>query len=314
MKLSNETGLPDTLVKVAEACVNSHPVFDDSIFSVTELLRSDQQVVLSRRHAEEIVMDVQDTFSMWNGTAIHSLLEKIAGDDFITEDRFYKDLGDGLKMSGGFDLLRKSDWTLFDYKTTKVAQYDKNASGREDKWIRQLYAYADGIEEKYGRRPETAVIVAMLTDHSKMKAKAQGYPEHPIMMLSWKLDDMELAEKYRREMTERAERVRTLLKDGAEPEPCTYGDCWCTEDYAVRKPSDKRALRVFDNPTEAYGFYKTLPNRSAYRIFHRISGFVNCANYCQCAPFCKQWADMGNPEAVSVDVTDSLSGEFVPFS
>ena len=38
MRLTNTTGLPDTLVRVAEKLANNHPVFDRSKYSVTEVL------------------------------------------------------------------------------------------------------------------------------------------------------------------------------------------------------------------------------------------------------------------------------------
>lgn len=310
MKIKNETGLPQPLVAIAEKLVNEHPVFDNSVYSVTELFKSEQQAVLSRRNPDKVEMDIQDTFSMWNGTAIHNLLEDTADRDrYITEERIKEEIAPSLFISGAFDLLDKSDWSLYDYKTTKVATYNKMMSGSDDKWLKQLYAYADMIELKFGRRPMKATIIAMLTDHSKIKASTQpGYPSNPIMQITWKLDDPELQEMFRAERCSKAERFRHLMETGEEPEPCTYGDCWCKEDYAVMKSGSKRALKVFDNEDEARSALKGLGE--GYRLFHRVSDYMNCRNYCQCRSFCKQWERIKDNEAVCEDITDN---EYIPF-
>ena len=49
MRLTNRTGLPEPVLLMAERYVNSHPTFDDNKYSVTELLKSIRQIVLSRR-------------------------------------------------------------------------------------------------------------------------------------------------------------------------------------------------------------------------------------------------------------------------
>ena len=308
MKLTNKTDLPQTLKAVAERLFNSHPVFENDRFSVTELLKSEQQIVLSRRNAEEIEIDVQDTFSMWNGTAIHALLEEAADKDrYITEMRLEEDLN-GVKVSGGFDLLDKETWTLYDYKTCKVSGYQKAINGSEDKWLRQLYAYADLIEKEFGKRPAEAVIVAMMTDHSKIKAGlSEDYPSHPIQMIRWKLDNPELQAEFKADREEKAHRLHELMETGDEPNPCSYGDCWCTEDYALFKDGAKRATKCFDNEAEARTF---MEGKEGLKLFHRVSDSVNCKNYCTCRDICPQWQAMKKRGAISEDITDR---EYIPF-
>ena len=308
MRLTNKTNLPLPLVRIAEGLVNNHPVFRNDCFSVTELLKSEQQIVLSRRHADEIEMDVQDTFSMWNGTAIHSLLEDCADRDrYITEMRLEEDF-DGVRISGGFDLMDKATWTLYDYKTCKVAGYQSAASGTEDKWVRQLYAYADLIEKHFGRRPKQGVIIAMMTDHSKIKAQTvSGYPSNPIEIISWTLEDPELQAEYKAEREEKARRLKGILNGGTSPSPCTYGDMWCKEDYALMKEGAKRASKCFDSESDAREYLEANPG---YRLYHRVSDFVNCKNYCQCRDFCPQWKAMQKHESLCEDITDN---EFIPF-
>lgn len=312
MELTNKTELPDSLQRVAEKLFNSHPVFENDTFSVTELLKSEQQIVLARRYADEIEIDVQDTFSMWNGTAIHKLLEDEANngcdeDKYITEHRLAMDLGD-VRISGSFDLLDSKEWVLYDYKTCKVSGYQKAVDGSEDKWLRQLYAYADLIADEYGRRPTEAVIVAMMTDHSKIKAGlSEDYPDHPIKMIRWKLDNPELQAEYKADREEKARKIKKILDEGDKPAPCSYGDMWCKEDFAIFKDGAKRATKCFDNEAEARTF---MEGHNDMMLFHRVSDFVNCKNYCTCRDVCPQWQALKDRGAINEDITDR---DYIPF-
>ena len=312
MRLANETGLPMPIVKVAQAQVNSHPRMDDRIFSVTEVLKSVRQIVLARLHADEIEMDVQDTFSMWNGTAIHYLLQKAAEDvpGLISERRLEISFG-GFRLSGEFDLLDTSTNTLYDYKTSKVSTIDKNRTLKEDKWLRQLYLYAEILEMLGYERPKRGCIVAMATDHSKVKAENQsGYPKHPIQMLTWDLDDGAFASKVSADALRNMKDADIYIRNPDEELPeCTYSDCWCTEDWAIIKKGSTKAYKRFDTEEEARRFYETM-DKDSYRIYHRVSDFMNCRLYCQCSRFCSQWQKMKDAEKICEDITDL---EYVPF-
>lgn len=317
MRLKNETGLPDSVVTVAEKLVNSHPKMNDRRYSVTELLGSVRQIVLKRRYSDSILQDVQDCFSMWMGTAIHALLEDELKDKpgFITERRLessVKTASGEMELSGEFDLLDTENSILYDYKTSKVATIDRNRTLKEKKWLQQLYLYADLIEMSGMKRPEKAVIVAFATDHSKVKALADPkYPKHPIQQLEWKLDDEEFNRKLWDEIREKMESAHLhICNPEKELPPCTFSDCWCTEDWAImKKDGSGRALKRFDSEESARSFYASMEKSGEYRIFHRVSDFMNCRMYCQCSEFCSQWKKNMDAEKVIEDVTDDI-----PFS
>ena len=317
MILTNESGLPESVVRIAERLANSHPAMDERTYSVTEVLRSARQVVLARKHRDDVVKDVQDTFSMWFGTAIHDLMEKEGKDvpGLVTETRLSAKVatvnGD-FTLSGEFDLLDTRAGILYDYKTSKVATIDKARTLKEDKWLRQLYLYAWLLEKNGYERPKKGIIVAFATDHSKVKAQTQsGYPEHPIQMLEWDLSDKEYADRVLLEAVMVMCAVDHLLgHDDENIPPCSYSDCWCTEDWAIIKPGNKRADKRFDSEEEARAYWADLPNRDDRRIYHRVSDFINCRNYCQYADFCDQWQRNKDAEQIMEDVTDDPS---VPF-
>lgn len=314
MKVTNRTNLPKPLVDLAEELVNNHPVFENNRFSVTELLKSEQQIVLQRRMAEEIEMDVQDTFALWEGTAIHKLMEDTFPDeDYITEERSEVEISPNLFISGGFDCLKKDSWELIDYKNTKIPAINDALAGKDDKWRFQLYFYALLIERKYGKRPEKGTIIAMAKDFSRVKASTQaGYPQEPVQPIVYDLMDNETATEVFAFYKDKAESVYKVLANNEEPSPCTFGDMWCDENWAIIKKGGSRAIPggVFDNPNDAYNHWCTLPDRANLRIWHRVKEPTNCRYYCSCRDFCKQWQSIKNNDmSISEDVTDKI----IPF-
>lgn len=309
MRLTNETGLPATVVRIAERCINGHPKMpDSSTFSATELLKSVRQIVLGRQHYDDIERDVQDTFSMWFGTATHDLLESIAKDDpdLMPETRLEARLGD-LTISGEFDLLDVKNNILYDYKTAKIAGIESARKGQDQKWLKQLYVYAWLIDTAMSRpRPEKARIVAFATDWSKIESeRKEGYPQHPIQMLEWPLDDEDLKHEVLLELEEKGNECRALLDNPELDIPkCTFDDCWCSEDWAIIPAGKERAYKKFGSEDEARAFYEEMPNKDKYRIIHRASEFRKCKYYCDCLDWCEQGQRNAAADRFVEDVTE----------
>lgn len=322
MKLTNKTGLPKTVERLCEMWMNNHPLMDEDTISVTESLKSVRQIVLKRRHYDEIEVDCNDMLEIIFGTIMHYGLEQAgkslieAGEDLVTETRFELDLGDGYRLSGGFDLYDKETRTLIDYKNCKVYKYDDNVKGKDDAFARQLYLYSLGIEKLYGEKPANYEVVVLIRDHSKKKAGLDSsYPQHSMMMIKWNNSDLEAFRDSIDVAKEKIIEVKKLLESGNEPPLCTFSDCFCTEDWAIRKDGVKRADKKFDSPDEAIEFYESLPadKRNERRIYHRVSDFKNCREYCECADFCSQWQENKDFEAFEEDVTDELESGYIPF-
>lgn len=317
MKITNKTNLPAPVVRMAERMIKSHPVFSNNIYSVTELLKSPRQIVLNRRLNDNLEVDIQDTYPMWSGTAIHDALAETVKElngDYAVEERFYLPITEDIKISGGFDLYDKTNKILYDYKNTRVRTYQDNRDGKSDKWLRQLYLYQKGIEAFYFEKPEKVIIIAFLKDHSKQKAKNDpAYPQHPIQMIEWDVSDLNLEEEYMEDFVNKAIEVKRILDNEEEPGDCSLEDCMVTEDWIVKKPENKRALKKFDNPEEAFDFYtKESEKNPELRIFHRVSDFLACKDYCQCREYCTQ-ALTNESKEICEDVTDEPYDKYIPF-
>ena len=317
MKLTNESGLHPIFVELADKLLNEHPDAQPNKFFVTELAKSEKQIVLQRRHEHEIERDVQRACALIEGTAFHSLLEEIAKkhpDKYISEKRIEMELAPGITISGQFDMLDKETWEIIDYKNTKMAAIDKAESGNDWKWFNQamIYSILIGHEFNDKPRPIKARFLAMAKDHSFVKASSDpSYPKYPMREVVFDLSDPVEAGSILEAYRYKAIRVKELLENGLEPNECTYDDMWCTEDWAIMKPDAKKAHKCFDNPDKALEYYMSLDesSRDKMRIYHRISDATNCKAYCPCAEFCEQGKKARDMEKIVEDVTDAI----IPF-
>lgn len=333
MRLTNNTKLPRQIVSLAEEILNSHHKFEDNRFSVTELLKSDMQILTSRLLDDEIEVDVQDMIELWEETAMHSLMEKHTDlDRFMAEERIEMEIAPNIFISGAFDCLDKEKWELMDYKNTKTPAVSEALAGTDEHWKKQMYLYSVLIGKKYGRKPRKATIIAMCKDHSKVKAMhSKDYQQYPIQMVEFDLTDSEYEERTLKELKEKAIRISAQLQrlrnelPMEEPAddilsfvrwdamkdiviPCTYGDQWRAEDWAIIKNTQSRATKVCDTPQDALDYYSQMPDKEQYRIYHRCGEPLNCMAYCQSRNVCPQWLSNDFSGRVE-DVTDSI----IPF-
>lgn len=246
---------------------------------------------------------------------MHMLLESQTDKEkFKTEERLVADFGD-VKISGAFDLVDLENRILYDYKNTKIASVQDALNGKDDKWKKQMQFYSYLIEHHFGLRIETARIIAMCKDHSKVKAsKDPDYQQTPIVMVEYDLSDRVDIDETVEEFRQKALEIKACLELDIPVMPCTYADMWCTEDYAVFKKGGTRAVKCFDTPVGAYEYYEKLSIPEDYQIMHRVSEPMNCKLYCQCRDVCPQWKRLRETDfSVKEDVTEMAKEETYPF-
>ena len=113
MKITNIHGMPDAVV---EAVRNDPYSRGDSKYSVSDLVTPPRIVHLTRRHDDEISVDVVDRFWALFGQVAHGILERAGGGGEV-EKRYFADI-DGVTVSGQVDLIK--DGIIYDYKTTSA--------------------------------------------------------------------------------------------------------------------------------------------------------------------------------------------------
>ena len=277
MKITNKLNLPQPFV---DAVTRDYQYKEDR-YSVTEMLKGYKEIILTRRHYEEIEQDVADSIWLIFGTAVHKVLEDSQeAMDELKETKIYYEFPDGV-LSGQQDLYSESLKRVTDYKTGSVWKviYDE-----WDDYRTQLMDYAI-LFRKNGFECTNGEIVMVLKDWSATKAKTQaGYPEFPVHVKHFDFTEDELLTEERR-IEEKLADLKELKKmdDNGIPE-CSPKERWTTETkYAVMKNGRKTAVKVCDDELSAR---KMVMEGKGDYVDVRYGEDRKCMEYCNCCKWC----------------------------
>jgi hypothetical protein len=290
MIITNKTGLPAPFVNMA----TREYTYTPKRYSATSLLKPIREILLTRRHNDEIEQDCADMIWMLFGQAVHAILEKNADAGDIAEKKFAIELGNGYTISGIIDYFESSTKTVIDYKTASAW---KVIYGDFSDWERQGLIYA-WLMAKSGGEVNEVKFYALLKDWSKTESKRKAdYPKQPVYLYKF----TPTPEKLREIENYIYEKIADLIL--CEPLPdselplCPAVDRWNDGDkYAVMKNGRKTAVRVLDSLAEAED-YKAA-NGGDY-IETRPGVDRKCADYCACCAFCDYWQKNYREEKIS---------------
>ena len=288
MKLTNKHGLHAGLYHAIHSWFFEKQNPNPPHFRVTELIRPVQQVVLQRRHHDEIETDVMDLMNAWRGSAIHEFLSKFDKSNVLQEIDLELEIG-GEKLKGKPDYY-DGDGTLVDFKNCKVWSYINKSNIGE--WTDQLNFYAFMLKA-LGFPVTSLEIVAMFDDWSPTKARTEAdYPHTrsvviPILMYpDAKIKEIILGciKLLSTNLT-----VSDLNDDDSILPECSSDEMW--EDptiYAVMKEGRKSAVNARSTDRKsAEGMVKELGK--GHYIQERPGVRKRCESYCSAAPFCQQY-------------------------
>ncbi len=279
MKITNRLNLPEGFVKACSTAAHNAP----GCVSATTLLKGTKEIILTRRHWDELEDDVADRVWAIFGSAVHSLMEVETPDTFVEEDVEAK-VGN-MMVTGRMDCYDPKNEILYDYKTASVW---KVIYKDFDDWKKQGLIYA-WLLNKTGFNVKKCRFIAMLKDHSKSKAKFDAtYPQSPVYVYEFNVTESDLkdTETFIERKVAEIERCNDYPDDVI---PC------CTEDerwakpttYAVMKNGRKTALRVFNTRAEAD---KLVAEQGAGCYVEERKGTDGkCQEYCTCREFCHYW-------------------------
>tara|TARA_R100001015_G_scaffold8156_2_gene3183 strand:+ start:279 stop:989 length:711 start_codon:yes stop_codon:yes gene_type:complete len=226
---------------------------------------------------------------LWSvlGTAVHKVFEDHSGEDVISEERLFVEV-DGWVISGAID-LQDADGPS-DYKCTSVwaVIHDKV------EWEYQLNAYAWLMRHAKGVHSKKLSIIAVMRDWNRRQAEASpDYPQAPIATLDismWSDEKQDAFMDHRIELHKDAE-FRNLVDDRLPD--CTDEERWTKPStYAVKKGTNKRAVRVLDSLEDAESYIKDNELDNKHHVEHRLGEYTRCAgNWCRVADFCDQWQE-----------------------
>lgn len=287
MLITNYYNLPQAYV---DAVKETHPIIDKQ-YSVTGLLNSIRELLLKRRHYNEIEQDISDMVWLLFGSAVHKIIED-ADKTGYAEYKLEQKITDDYKLTGICDLYNESEFAVEDHKTASVFKVINQDFGD---WKKQGLAYA-WMFRKLGKLVTKLRFHALLKDWSgaeKRKAMLAGkfYPEHPIWTWKYSIteDDMIYIENYIKEKFKAIIEAEKLPDD--ELPLCSMEERWNSGDkYRVIKQGSKKALKITSDRLEAL----TLANENG-AIIEVIKGEDRkCKDYCLVCKFCNYWKENVN--------------------
>ena len=277
MIITNKLGLPQPFVDA----VSSDYQYKPKRYSATAILKGVREAILQHRHDSEIEQDAADMVWLVFGKAVHSILEN--SDELpeeLKECKLVEDMGEGYELSGIFDLYNSKTETVIDWKTASVW---KSIYDDWDDYEKQLAIYCFMLN-KAGFPCKHGEIVAIYKDHSKTEAaRKPDYPELPVERIQFDFDEERLTEieDMIRENFDAIKYAETLSDEDLPM--CTDEERWHKPDkWAVKKPGNKKALRVYDTREEAIAHAEG----TDLEIEYRPGEDTKCLKYCSVAEFC----------------------------
>jgi hypothetical protein len=286
-EITNRLGLPAPILKAAK---NDSYSRGGANISITELIGSPRIRILRKKHHTEITEDASDRFWAIIGSALHHVMETNAEDHHISEERLFATV-EGWVISGGIDLQMPIQtpsgpaMSLADYKmTTAWAVMNEKMD-----WERQLNCYAYLVETNKGIPVESVSIIAIIRDWSRRQAATQpDYPQSPMVVIPQKLWSREERDAYiyaRVREHQAADRAEDWGEDLVE---CNAEERWTKPPkYAVIKPGNKRAMKVFD-ADQLIEAEKLAEEKKAV-VEHRPGEETRCEMFCSVSEWCEQF-------------------------
>ena len=285
MLITNKLNLPQALV---DAVQGDNKVHDKKRFGVTTMLLPIREIVLRRRHEDEIEVDVADCINKLFGTAFHSLIEKHDKTN-MSEISLEKEIN-GLTLVGKLDLYDNVNEEIIDYKTATVW---KVMFKDFDDWRKQGLLYA-WLCMQNGYVVKRVKFIAFLKDWTAREQRSKGneYPKSQIYCYEFEVSINDLMEIETWLEAKFKALKEELNKSDDNLLACTQEECWYTGDkYAVYKnASDAKATRLFDNRVEAEGYLKEKMGGKGVVVF-RQGEYRKCQDYCDVCDFCNLYKE-----------------------
>lgn len=284
MKLTNNNGLPDAIVRAAHAQRADYEAgAGDGDISTTTLIGPPQIDALVRQHGDTLSEDVSDRLWAIMGTAMHNILEA-AETKAKVEERLYADFL-GWKVSGKYDRLLVEQGILQDYKFSSVWEA---VYGIKAERVAQLNVLAE-LATRNGYDIRSIEVVMMFRDFSKTKAQTQkDYPQSQVQRIKVPLWPQEKRVAYIEERV----RLHQAARNG-ERIHCTDEERWVNgQKWAVMKKGRKSALKLTDSETEAHNYLMERGLSDADNVHYiefRPGKYTRCEDYCPARDVCPQY-------------------------
>jgi hypothetical protein len=302
VKWTNKYNLPEN---IKEAIKRNNDLYDKGKAnrSVTQVIDHPRIDLLKKKHREDIVMDISESWWALFGSGVHYILELGKLSNQIAEERLFANV-DGWILSGQLDMqtLRadedgKTKIHISDYKVCASYSVIKDEREPKKEWVEQVNLQAFLIDENKDAEVESAEIVAIIRDWSRKKAEMDHlYPIAPVVSIPIPLWSKEERAEFARERINIHRQAEMDHELGFDLPECSSKDKWVNnERWAVMRKGLRRAVKVCDTEAEADAVLKiqeeTNEKGHKFYIEHRPGENTRCkGNFCQVAQWCSQFA------------------------
>jgi hypothetical protein len=255
----------------------------ESDYSVTELLKPPQAVVLAKRHKDKLEDDVQDRLWSLYGQVAHLILERANLSD-LSEKRFFAEFL-GKTVSGQIDSLSIEGGVLSDWKFTTSWGF-KIGKAPKPEFTAQLNMQLE-LLRRNDLDAQKLQIVGLLRDHSKLEAmRTEDYPKFPVVVQPIEMWSRERTSAFIEERVSIHEAAKFAVDDADLPE-CTEEEMWAKPTiYAVMK--GQKAIRGGLQYTKEAAD-KVWSENPGPTIEIRQGERTRCSAYCSVASVCVQY-------------------------
>lgn len=276
MKITNKKNLPQAFFKL---CSKNQFEPTEKHYSATTLLKGIKEILLERRHFNEIESDCSDMAWLVFGTAVHQILEE--EDETGNAEMYLSEQINDYAITGKCDLFNAETKTLTDWKTASTWKVKFNDF--ED-WKKQGLIYAWLLSKK-NIEINKLEFHALLKDWSP-RDKFDNI-ESPLYTYNYdiKFEDLIDIENF---ILDKLNEIIECEKLSDDDIPCcNLSERWNTGDkFAVMKKGRKTALRVLTTEQEAEDYMK---EKGGDFIEKRLGEDKKCDNYCSCKEFCNYY-------------------------
>lgn len=206
------------------------------------------------------------------------------GERYIFEVTLRMDFGD-TTLYGTFDLYDKETGILYDYKFTSTFSWTYPESRK--KWERQTNVYAFMLRQTKNLPINGIRVVAFFRDWNEysLNRNNKDYPDRQIKEMAIEMYNDDKIMSYIKSRLDLHKRAMS-----GENIPCDGSERWAKmEQFAVKTPKSKKALRLLDSEAACIAFIEE--NRSKYDkmyIERRPGESMRCAKFCSVASVCNQ--------------------------
>ena len=309
MNTSNTTNMPRFLLDWAMAKNNGHAAPSLERASTTFLLKDPTACVLTLRHYNDIICDLQDTAQSNTGTALHDSVLSFAKErGYMIEQSLAQsvmvDMHD-VVITGQIDAYDPITGTLADLKFSKLANYDKQKSLADDEWFNQLSVYVwllENVRPKWYFGVNNIINLVNIRDLSKVKEAKAGNSTDQWRLIEWDVDKVKanIPTAVEKELNTFSRILQLSETPDDELPICSEKYRYAESAYKIYKKGSKKAERghaSYETAEQAMdGFNKAGFDKDKYEIVAVGGESLKCKYYCELKDFCPHYKKMMEKE------------------